>query len=143
MKHFIICFICIFVFINLADAQDKPVHTKYESIHFDKESFKNADHLAPLNQDTTSSCWSFATLSFIESEMARLGKKPVKLAVMFPVYYAFVEKAKYFLETKGESHFAPGDLFQTVFDIVQSHWRYIKDRHVQAIHIITMICMQN
>lgn len=85
------------------------------------EELRPLFHLPPVNQDTTNACWSFSTLSFIETELQRLNGRTVKLAVMFPVYYAFVEKAKYFVETKGESRFKPGDLFTTVVEIIQTY----------------------
>jgi bleomycin hydrolase len=79
--------------------------------------FSPACHFGPMNQDSTLVCWSFATSSFIESEMQRLGKDTVRLSVMFPVYYAFVEKTKRFVRSHGESRFNPGDLFSGVLDI--------------------------
>ncbi len=79
--------------------------------------FSPVGSLGPMNQDSTLVCWSFATSSFIESEMERLGKTPVRLSVMFPVYYAFVEKAKRYVRSHGESRFNPGDLFSGVLDI--------------------------
>ena len=85
------------------------------------ESFKPLFHFPPVNQDTTYVCWSFSTLSFLETEMERLGKTPVKLAMMYPVYYGFIDKAKLFVETKGESRFTPGDLFITVLDVIKKH----------------------
>ncbi|MFC2088266.1 C1 family peptidase, partial [Calditrichota bacterium] len=85
------------------------------------EKFNSVFHFPPINQDTTYVCWSFSTTSFIETEMKRLGKAPVKLSVMFPVYYAFIEKIKYYVKTKGESRFTSGDLFGTVFDIIQKY----------------------
>ena len=84
-------------------------------------SFNPLFHFQPVNQDSTNACWSFATLSFIESEMDRLNGEAIKLAVMFPVYYAFIEKAKYFVATRGTSRFMPGDLFPTVIDIIQTY----------------------
>lgn len=83
--------------------------------------FKTFFHLPPVNQDTTNACWSFATTSFIESEMQRLGLEPVKLAVMYPVYWSFVEKARRFVQKRGDSHFAPGDLFTGVTEIVKKY----------------------
>lgn len=85
------------------------------------EEFQTPFHFAPLNQDTTSVCWSFATTSFIESEMQRVGLKPVPLARMYPVYCIFLEKARRFVETKGASRFAPGDLFSGVLTIVRKY----------------------
>jgi len=78
------------------------------------EDFSPIPHLPPVNQDTTSACWSFATCSFIESEMQRLGRKPVHLAMMYPFFHAYVEKARTHIRTEGKSRFAPGDLFTGV-----------------------------
>lgn len=85
------------------------------------DDYRPAFHFAPVNQDTTSICWSFATISFIETEMHRLGLNPVKLAVVYPVYYTFIEKAKHFVRTRGTSRFEPGDLFSTVFEIINKY----------------------
>ena len=85
------------------------------------EEFISIPHLSSENQDTTLVCWSFATSSFIESELKRLGHEPVRLSVMFPVYYSFIEKAKWFVHTRGESHFGPGDLFSGVLDIIKQY----------------------
>ncbi len=83
--------------------------------------FKALPHLSSLNQDTTLICWSFATSSFIESEMKRLGMEPVRLSVVYPMYCVFLEKAKRFVETKGSSRLSPGDLFSGVLDIVAKY----------------------
>ena len=83
--------------------------------------FQPLKHLSPLNQDTTLICWSFSTTSFLESEMERLGMEPVRLSVVYPVYYVFIEKAKRFIQTKGSSRFSPGDLFTGVLDIVREY----------------------
>jgi len=78
-------------------------------------------HFAPVNQDTTNACWSFSTLSFIESELQRINGQSVKLAEMYPVYYGFVEKVKKFVETHRKSRFKPGDLFTTVVEVIQTY----------------------
>jgi bleomycin hydrolase len=83
--------------------------------------FQAVKHLSPLNQDATQICWSFATSSFLESEMARLGMKPVRLSVVYPMYQVYIDKAKRFAQTKGESRFAPGDLFTGVLDTIRQY----------------------
>jgi bleomycin hydrolase len=83
--------------------------------------FSALPHLASQNQDSTLVCWSFATSSFLESEMKRLGKEPVRLSVMFPVYCGLMEKARLFVRTKGASRFNPGDLFTGVIDIAREY----------------------
>jgi bleomycin hydrolase len=83
--------------------------------------FNAIPHLSSLNQDTTLICWSFATTSFIESEMKRLGMDPVRLSVVYPMYCIFLEKAKAFAATKGTSRVSPGDLFSGVLEVVQRY----------------------
>ena len=85
------------------------------------EEFKPVFHFPPVNQDTTNVCWSFSTVSFIETEMQRLGLSPVKLSVMYPVYFAFIEKVKYFVHTQGASRVKAGDLFTTVLSVIQTY----------------------
>ncbi len=87
----------------------------------DTSGFNVIAHLPPINQDTTSSCWSFSTLSFMESEMLRVGKTAPRLAMMYPVYQGFIEKARRYVRTRGESRFAGGDLFSGVLDVVTQH----------------------
>ena len=85
------------------------------------EELRPRFHFTPVNQDTTNACWSFSTLSFMESELQRINGQSVKLAVMYPVYFGFIEKAKKYVETRGESRFTAGDLFTTVIDVVKNY----------------------
>lgn len=84
-------------------------------------SFQPVFHFPPVSQGTTWVCWSFATTSFVETEMKRLGHPPVKLSVMFTVYHSFIEKIIYFVQTRGQSRFYQGDLFNTVLDVMQKY----------------------
>jgi bleomycin hydrolase len=83
------------------------------------EEFEPLFHFDSRNQDTTLVCWSFSTTSFLETEMQRLGLEPVRLSKMYPVYCVFQEKAKRFVQTKGASRFAPGDLFSGVLETIK------------------------
>lgn len=85
------------------------------------EDFSVIPHLSPLNQGAALFCWSFSTASFLESEMQRLGMEPVRLSVFYPVYYVFMEKAKRYVHTRGQSRFGPGDLFSGVLDIIKQY----------------------
>jgi len=85
------------------------------------EEFSPIRHLPPINQDTTLSCWSFSTLSFLESEMLRRGRDSVRLAMIYPVYWGFVEKARRYVQTRGASKFGPGDLFTGVLDVIKKY----------------------
>jgi bleomycin hydrolase len=83
--------------------------------------FQTVPHLDCLNQGKTSICWSFATCSFVESEMARLKLAPVRLSVLYPAYCTYVEKSRRFVRTKGASRVNPGDLFMGVLETCQAY----------------------
>jgi len=51
-------------------------------------------YFPPSPQYYTGTCWAFCSTSFLESEVARLYGKQVKLSEMFTVYWAYVEKAR-------------------------------------------------
>lgn len=70
--------------------------------------FRQAWHYPPVNQGLTGQCWAFGVTSQLESEMHRLGGQAVKLSEMHTVYWEFVEKARRFIQTHGESGFNRG-----------------------------------
>jgi bleomycin hydrolase len=115
-------YLCCFITLNfqLLSAQDTTrtlPYTPPQKI----EDLRPLFHFEPVNQDTTNACWSFSTISFIETEVQRIKNQQIKLSVVYPVYYAFIEKAKKFVETRGASRFKPGDLFTTVVEIIQTY----------------------
>ncbi len=70
--------------------------------------FVQLEHLPPVRQGRTATCWAFAATSLLESELRRQGKAAVKLSEMFIVYWEYVEKARRFLREKGRSFFGQG-----------------------------------
>src|SRR5205823_4236838 len=87
----------------------------------DASEFQTAPHLTCLNQGETGICWSFAACSFVESEMARLKLEQVRLAVLYPAYCTYIEKARRFVRTRGVSRVSAGDLFIGVMDTCRSY----------------------
>ena len=72
------------------------------------DQFQTYWHQPPISQGNTGTCWSFSTTSYFESEVYRLHKKEVKLYEMYTVYWEYVEKAKGFVESRGETIFEQG-----------------------------------
>jgi len=70
--------------------------------------YKNQWHTPPVSQGNTSTCWSFSTTSFLESEANRISRQQVKLSEMYTVYWEYVEKAKRYVSERGNSAFAEG-----------------------------------
>ncbi|MGQ8338295.1 C1 family peptidase [Sunxiuqinia sp. A32] len=61
-----------------------------------------------ISQGNTGSCWDFSTLSFYESEIYRMNGKKVKLSEMYMVYCEYLEKARRFVQERGNSVFDEG-----------------------------------
>jgi len=66
------------------------------------------------NQNRTGTCWSFSTLSYLESEIIRLGHKPVELSEMYIVRNAYIGKATNYLRMNGHANFAGGGAFHDI-----------------------------
>ncbi len=72
-------------------------------------SFKvQAWHFSPVPQYLTGTCWAFSTNSFFESEIYRLTGRRIKLSEMWTVYHEYLEKAKHYINTRGNSPFDEG-----------------------------------
>jgi len=63
------------------------------------------------DQHRTGTCWSFSTLSFIESEMIRMGKPEVDLSEMFVVWNTYAAKADKYVRLHGNTNFSAGGAF--------------------------------
>lgn len=128
MKHRLVAFcVMLFAVVAFTHAQSQLLRPALDSslARIDHPSiiqdFTPIYHLQSRNQDTTNICWSFATSSFIETEMQRLGRTPVALAPMYFAYCTFIEKTKEFVRTKGASRFSEGDLFSGVIENVKAY----------------------
>jgi bleomycin hydrolase len=62
----------------------------------------------PLSQGNTGTCWDFSTLSFYESEIFRQTGKKVKLSEMYIAYFEYIEKARRYVQERGNSLFDEG-----------------------------------
>ena len=73
------------------------------------------------NQCKTGTCWSFATTSFIESEIIRKGNKAVDLSEMYNVRLTYPKKAESYVRFQGKQQFGPGGLSHDVIAIIEEY----------------------
>lgn len=85
------------------------------------DMYKVQWHNAPVSQGNTSTCWSYSTTSFLESEAYRINKVQVKLSEMYTNYWEFVEKAKRYVRERGNSVFAEGSEANAVIRIWKTY----------------------
>lgn len=62
----------------------------------------------PESQGRTGTCWCFSSTSFFESEVFRITGKEVMISELYTVYWEYIEKAREYIKTRGESAFSEG-----------------------------------
>lgn len=72
------------------------------------EEYQQIRHIKPVSQGNTGTCWCFSTVSFFESEVLRTADREVKLSEMYVVYWQYVERAKYFVQHRGNMSLGEG-----------------------------------
>jgi len=70
------------------------------------------------NQSRTGTCWSFATASFIESELMKSNKGNIDLSEMFVVRNIYEDKARNYVLRQGKANFSQGSLSHDLIRIM-------------------------
>ena len=108
-------------------AQDNLVNSlKTNTSEKSKESFKftdviNIENTSVKNQGSSGTCWSYSANSFLESEMIRMGKKPVELSQLFSARNAYVEKGKTYVRMHGAVTLGDGGAFHDVMNMYKKY----------------------
>ncbi|MFN8240099.1 MAG: C1 family peptidase [Bacteroidales bacterium] len=107
MKIKILSFILLFVFITASGQKSKNAPAA------DGYKFTTVVDLkaTPVkNQAATGTCWCFATTSFIESELLRMGKGEYDLSEMYIVRNNYVDRLKDNFQRQGKGNLGPGSV---------------------------------
>lgn len=73
------------------------------------------------SQGATGTCWCFSTVSFIESELLRMGKPAYDLSEMYIVKNTYKEKARMYVGNHGLANFSQGGQAHDVFNKLVDH----------------------
>lgn len=73
------------------------------------------------SQDRVGSCWDYATTSFVETELLRMGQPELDLSEMFTIRYDYVNKADWYLRMHGNNNFAQGGQAHDVINVIRDH----------------------
>lgn len=109
MKRGLILFVALLLSAFLINAQETfkdEVITKYTPVK---------------NQGMSGTCWSFATVSFLEAELLRTGKGEFDLSEMFFVRKAYEMKAENFIRMHGTANFSQGGQAHDVFNVIDRY----------------------
>jgi bleomycin hydrolase len=121
-------FISSILFIGAyAFAQDNLVNSlKINASEKSKETFKftdviNLENTSIKNQGSSGTCWSYSGNSFLESEMIRMGKKPVELSQIFSARNAYIEKGRNYVRMHGAVTLGDGGVFHDVINMYRKY----------------------
>ncbi|MCB0705165.1 MAG: aminopeptidase [Saprospiraceae bacterium] len=101
---FSIAFTFVFLFVNAYSGFAQYVFETKEDCQCTKVK----------SQDRTGTCWSFSTVSFLESELLRQGKGAYDLSEMQIVRTIYQDKARNYVLRQGKANFSQGSLAHDV-----------------------------
>ena len=81
----------------------------------------NLDNTSVKNQGSAGTCWSYSGNSFLESEMMRVGKKPVDLAEIFTARQVYLSKARNYILFNGNLGLGDGGETHDVINILRKY----------------------
>lgn len=112
--HFLLLVVIVFMAFSSSFAGDDKKGYRFEDIIVLPASEVEDQH-------RSGTCWSFSALSFLESEMLRMGKPVVDLSEMFVVWHTYSEKARKHVRLHGNLNFAAGGAFHDVTNVIRDY----------------------
>lgn len=109
--------VIILFFTSTAFPQNKK--KKGEEVVYKFEMVHQVKTTPVKSQAKTGTCWSFATTSFIETELLRMGKGEHILSPMWFVRHAYTEKAQKYVRYSGTSNFSVGGQAHDVMNVIR------------------------
>ena len=122
-----ILFAAAFFAATQVQAQDNLINAlKGNASDNSKEGFRfteviNLGNTSIKDQGSSGTCWSYSGNSFLESEMIRMGKKPVEISQIFTARNTYIEKAKNFVRLHGDQAQGDGGQLHDVLTIFKKY----------------------
>ena len=82
---------------------------------------KEIENTSVKNQFRSKTCWSFSAISFLESEMLRMGKPEVNLSEAWIVRHSYSDKAVDYVRWQGNLNFGGGGAFHDVTNCIKKY----------------------
>ncbi|HMI07238.1 MAG TPA: C1 family peptidase [Flavobacterium sp.] len=86
---------------------------------FDFKNVIDLENTSVKNQGSAGTCWSYSGNSFLESEMIRMGKKPVDLAEIFSARNVYTSKARNYVLFNGNMGLGDGGETHDVMNMLR------------------------
>ena len=86
------------------------------------------------DQGSSGTCWSYSGNSFIESEMIRMGKKPVDIAEIFTARNVYKDKAKLYVLNSGGIAWGEGGALHDVMNMYRKYGAVPQEAYTGLLH---------
>ncbi len=118
MKKVCLTTLLIAMMLNVAFAQQKQKEEEKEK----QFTLVTEVKTTPVkNQERTGTCWCFATNSFIETELLRMGAPEIDLSEMYIVRKAYTHKAKQYFKKHGKGNYSEGGQTHDAIKMVKQY----------------------
>ena len=114
-----VCILCALLFMGTMMSYAQQDTIKPEGYKF--TDVKRLPATSVKDQYRAGTCWSWATTSFLESEMMRMGKDSVNLSAMYFVKHAYSDKAEKYVRLHGVLNFAVGGASSDVTNMAKKY----------------------
>ena len=113
-----ILLLTLFVFITSTSlwAQDKGPRSGYKF-----QTVADLKTTPVKDQQSVGTCWDYATISFLESELLRMGKPEYNLAEIFVAKNAYYEKGVRYIQFHGSNNFSEGGQAHDVIAMIKKY----------------------
>lgn len=119
MKKFVMTMAAACLFFGLS-AQTDPKSDEVKS-PYEFTAVNDIAATSVKDQYSSGTCWSFASIAFIESELLRTGKGEYDLSEMWVARNAYLDKAKKYVRMHGKAEFSQGGATHDVFNTYREY----------------------
>lgn len=111
-------FLLLLCFSNVLFASNK------DTLEFEFTTVADIPTTEVKNQGRSGTCWSFAAISFFETELLRIQQQEYDFSEMYVVRMAYIEKAKKYIRLHGNVNFSSGGEANDVLDVFDRYGFY-------------------
>lgn len=121
MKRILITLAIGLLISSGASAQKNKKETKQEEKGYKFSIIKENPASSVKDQSRSGTCWSFAGIGLLESELLKQGKEEYDLSEMWIVRNAYMEKAERYMRFHGNINFSSGGGFHDVTEMIKKY----------------------
>ncbi len=121
MKKLLFAILCSVFFVSAINFAQEKEEKKEKKDRHQFEMLYQIPTTDVISQGRTGTCWSFATTSFVETELIRITGKKIDLSEMFNTKMKYKQKADLYVRYHGTMPFSPGGQAHDVLHVIKKY----------------------